>query len=149
METVDGRLQAAREKLKASVRFPDFTAFSLYRNKANEDLTIVPVPLSGERLLERSYNQSRLLAELLGNKVTDALIRRVNEPKQSKKGRRERLEMKENPFRLVDSCRKQLAGRQVLLIDDIYTTGATLRLAAQALQPAGPISIVSLTLAHG
>lgn len=130
-------------------RLRDVAAFGLRRYKKNEDLIIVPVPLSEERLLERCYNQSLLLAQLLGDTAAEALIRKVNEPKQSKKRRHERLELKENPFQIAEPFRKQLAGRHVLLIDDIYTTGATLRLAAQALQPAGPKSIASLTLAHG
>lgn len=110
---------------------------------------IVPVPLSKERLRERGFNQAALLAELLAEPLTHALIRRGSEQKQSKKSRRERLMPRENPFLPDAETAAALSGRKVLLIDDIYTTGATLRLAAEALEAAGPLRIDALTLAHG
>lgn len=106
---------------------------------------IVPIPLSDERLYERGFNQSAVLAEPLQKPVHDLLARHHHE-KQSKKTKKERIEtgqiffLKEN----ID-----LHGKKALLIDDIYTTGTTLRHAAKILKEAGVKSVSSLTLARG
>lgn len=110
---------------------------------------IIPIPLSEERLIERSFNQSELLADLLEKPLYRALIRAVHEEKQSKKGRKERTMPRNNPFLADHNIKERLEGQSVLLIDDIYTTGATLRLAARALGPLHPKSVSSLTLARG
>lgn len=109
----------------------------------------VPIPLSRQRLQERGFNQSELLAALLPDPMIHALIRTGSEQKQSKKTRRERLTPLRNPFVLREQCEKELEGRRILLVDDIYTTGATLHLAAEILQKTNPACIDSLTLAHG
>lgn len=110
---------------------------------------IVPIPLSRERLVERGFNQAELLARKLGQPIVDALIREKNEQKQSKKNRRERLLMRETPFHLKDDHVRIVTGKKILLVDDLYTTGATMRLAATALTAAHPKQIDSLTLIHG
>jgi competence protein ComFC len=110
---------------------------------------IVPIPLSTARLNERGFNQAEILAGLTGQPAVPALVRTGSEQKQSKRSRRERIMQTEHPFAWNPACKVQLSGRNILLIDDIYTTGATLRHAAVALEPAGPQRIRSLTLAHG
>ncbi|MDD9148046.1 ComF family protein [Sporolactobacillus sp. CQH2019] len=119
------------------------------RGAAKEKYQIVPIPLSQERLWERGFNQALVLAELLEEPLTHALIRQGSERKQSKKSRRERLSADKNPFLPDPEAAGSISGRKVLLIDDIYTTGATLRMAARALEAAGPLRIDSLTLVHG
>ncbi|MBY8911568.1 ComF family protein [Bacillus sp. YC2] len=103
---------------------------------------LVPIPLSAERQAERGFNQSELLASLLGRPVISPLIR-LNNEKQSKKSKAERLSA-EKKF----SCRVNSAkGMNVILIDDIYTTGATLHQAAEALLTKGKaLSVSSFTL---
>ncbi|WP_239984780.1 ComF family protein [Sporolactobacillus pectinivorans] len=116
---------------------------------AREDWAIVPIPISVTRLKERGFNQAEILAEMIGEPLVPALIRQGDERKQSKKGRRERLVSNNNPFILDETHVSLVHGKQVLLVDDIYTTGATLRRAAEALKKAVPRRVVSLTLAHG
>lgn len=122
----------------------------LYQRWFQSIATIVPIPLSPERMYERGFNQAALLAELLERPLTYALIREQNEQKQSKKNRKERLMRATSPFvmnnRLVDSGKLK---EPVLLIDDIYTTGATLRWAAFTLKENGTQDVFSMTLAHG
>ncbi|MFC7393835.1 ComF family protein [Scopulibacillus cellulosilyticus] len=115
-----------------------------FRNAA-----IVPVPLSFERLAERGFNQSEHIASLLDQPVYHGLIRAIHENKQSKKGRKERITHRENPFTANQKLKERLEGQSVLLIDDIYTTGATIRMAAQALLSFKPKEISALTLARG
>ena len=102
-----------------------------------QDQWIVPIPLSEERLFERGFNQSELL--LAGN-VVDALLRNESE-KQSKKSRQERLQT-----RNVFQVKEDVEGKGIVLIDDIYTTGMTLRMAAKVLKEAGAKEVCSLTL---
>ncbi|WP_139364966.1 ComF family protein [Sutcliffiella halmapala] len=103
---------------------------------------IVPIPLSEERLYERGFNQSLLLAQLLQGEIVEVLCKKEAE-KQSKKARMERIDA-ENQFFV--SNEETVKNRRFLLIDDIYTTGTTIRMAAKRLKEAGAGEISSLTL---
>ncbi|MCO7124988.1 ComF family protein [Sporolactobacillus shoreicorticis] len=116
--------------------------------RSSGDYIVVPIPLSMKRLAERGFNQAEVLAETLGMPIINALIRVRHEPKQSKKNRRERLIVRDTPFRLENEYASLILGKNVLLIDDIYTTGATMRLAAYALSKGNPLKVDSLTLIH-
>nr|WP_269390630.1 phosphoribosyltransferase family protein [Bacillus amyloliquefaciens] len=119
----------------------DFTAGFKAAYPANTHI-LVPIPLSPERLAERGFNQSELLASLLGMPVISPLIR-LNNEKQSKKSKTERLSA-EKKFSAAENSAE---GMNVILIDDIYTTGATLHQAAEALLTAGKaLSVSSFTL---
>jgi len=106
---------------------------------------IVPIPLSQERLYERGFNQSLVFAQFLKLPVADILTRTHHE-KQSKKSRHERLHS-DNFFHLKEVI--DLRGKEVVLIDDIYTTGTTLRHAAEILKKSGALYVSSFTLARG
>ena len=108
-------------------------------------VVIVPIPLSDERLYERGFNQSLVLAEFLRLPLHEVLTRKHLE-KQSKKSRHERI-ASENVFQMKTA--EDVKGREVVLIDDIYTTGTTLRHAAEVLKQAGAKSVSSFTLARG
>ncbi|MFD1361690.1 ComF family protein [Lentibacillus salinarum] len=103
---------------------------------------VVPIPLSGQRMDERGFNQAQRLADFLPLPTLDILTRSHRE-KQSKKSRRERLEA-DNPFRMTGSI-----NNPVLLADDIYTTGTTLRRAASVLKKHGCPAVYALTLIRG
>ncbi|SFA44433.1 competence protein ComFC [Parageobacillus thermantarcticus] len=124
--------------------FQDEFCREFYRHFDNT-FCIVPIPLSDERLYERGFNQAKALAELLALPIYEPLCRRHLE-KQSKKSRLERLRT-ENVFRLSEKT--SLRGKHIVLIDDIYTTGTTLRHAAKVLLKAGAASVSSITLARG
>ncbi|UFT98557.1 hypothetical protein KO561_15340 [Radiobacillus kanasensis] len=106
-----------------------------------KDLTVLPIPLSEERLLERKFNQSDALITLLPV-TTQRVLKRINSEKQSKKSRQERMTMK-NPFQLMTPIHTP-----VLLVDDIYTTGSTLRHAARLLKESGCPKVYAMTLAR-
>lgn len=105
---------------------------------------LVPIPLSSERLKHRAFNQAEALAQLLPYPSLNILTRREGE-KQSKKNRKQRIMMK-NPFTLNRELPAE--AKSVILIDDIYTTGTTLRHAATLIQQAGCEQIYSYTLAR-
>jgi competence protein ComFC len=106
---------------------------------------LVPIPLSSERLYERGFNQSEALIKEAGLEPT-RLLHRIHSEKQSKKSRSERIHLTQ-VFQLREGV--DVAGKKILLIDDIYTTGSTLRHAAKVLKEAGAEEISSLTLARG
>ncbi len=115
----------------------------LYLAKRKYDL-IIPIPLSDERLYERGFNQSTALLQKAEVRPSEILTRSHSE-KQSKKTRSERLRQ-EQVFQLTEGVVKD---KNILLFDDIYTTGTTLRQAAKLLKEAGAAEVSSLTLARG
>ncbi|WP_249315512.1 ComF family protein [Bacillus sp. FJAT-49711] len=106
---------------------------------------LVAIPLSDERLKERGFNQSEALARETGFITWDLLIRTHSE-KQSKKSREERL-LQQQVFDVKQPA--MIPGKSILLIDDIYTTGSTLRQASKILKQAGAKQVRSLTIARG
>nr|WP_240795421.1 ComF family protein [Aquibacillus halophilus] len=110
--------------------------------KWEKEAIIVPIPLSEERMLERGFNQAESLAQLLKLPYQKPLSR-VHGEKQSKKTRKERIDSK-NPFEI-----KVQVSHPVILIDDIYTTGMTLRHAAKLLKNQGCPEVFAFTLARG
>ncbi|GAA0484886.1 comF operon protein ComFC [Salinibacillus aidingensis] len=111
-----------------------------YKEKLQkQELTAVPIPLSEARQKERGFNQAEAIAGLLNLPQTPALTRIKNE-KQAKKSRAERLKSP-NPFQI-----SQTVQSPVLLIDDLYTTGATLHWAAFILKSNGTPEVYSFTL---
>lgn len=108
------------------------------------DVVLVPIPLSKKRLYERGFNQAKALAELLSLPIADVL-ERVDSEKQSKKTRMERLQSN-YLFRLCSNV--LFPNVPIVLIDDIYTTGMTVRHAARILREAGVDPISSFTLAR-
>lgn len=120
-----------------------------YQRYGLETDVIVPVPLHAARLRERGYNQCELLARevssLLQLPVDTTSLQRIRPTKsQMKLGATERHQNVIDAF----ACRDQaLTGRNVLLIDDVCTTGSTLDACACALKQAGVISVWGITLA--
>ncbi|MDI1274004.1 ComF family protein [Polaromonas sp.] len=116
---------------------------------------LLPMPLSPERLQARGFNQSWELAKALaGQSGTCArpdarlLLRIRNTPPQSQLKREARLQNVRGAF-AVDPLRAGLlARRQVLLVDDVMTSGATLFAAAQALRDAGAAGVSGLVVAR-
>lgn len=117
------------------------------------DMIVAPVPLHFRRLLKRRYNQAALLARYLSKAAglrhqPDLLLRHHHRPAQGHGSVSDRFAnvagtMKVNP-RLV----AQVAGRHVLLIDDVMASGATLSTAADALLAAGFGSVSVAVLAR-
>lgn len=106
---------------------------------------VVPIPLSESRLLERGFNQAEALARFAGLHPRNVLGRSSSE-KQDKKGRQERIRMGQ-VFYILES--ETVRGRTILLVDDIYTTGTTVRMAAGVLLEQGARRVYSLTVARG
>lgn len=105
----------------------------------------VPIPLSQERLYERGFNQAEAILQV-ANTASTHLLTRIHSEKQSKKSRSDRIHLPQ-VFNLTKNY--DLTDKKIVLIDDIYTTGSTLRHAAKLLKQSGAKSVSSLTLARG
>ena len=111
---------------------------------------VLPIPLAPQRLRMRGFNQAQLLAQALAPARVQAglLLRTHDAPAQSGLDRTQRLRNLARAFAVEPLCAAQLAGRQVLLVDDVMTTGATLQAAAAVLRQAGAARVTALVLAR-
>ncbi|KAA0548327.1 ComF family protein [Bacillus sp. BGMRC 2118] len=114
----------------------------LCKKEYSHTTMIIPIPLSMERQYERGFNQSEAIGSLLQKPLSNILLKSHQE-KQSKKGKVQRLK-EQNPFSLKEGSTVQ--SEHILLLDDLYTTGTTLRNCASILIGAGALSCSSLTL---
>ena len=120
-----------------------------YRQYGLNAEVVVPVPLHETKFKERGYNQSELLARQLGQALNLPLnlttLRRVRKTEsQMTLGAEERYKNVSGAFSCGD---KNLSQRQILLVDDVCTTGSTLDACAAALKAGGAASVWGLTLA--
>lgn len=114
---------------------------------------VVPVPLHWRRFFQRKFNQSaelaRAVANLGGLPFAPAAVRRVKRTRQQVGlERKEREENVRAAFRVPAEAEIEIAGRRVLLVDDVYTTGATVRAVAKALVKGGAGAVDVLTFAR-
>ena len=122
---------------------------------ADADL-LVPVPLNRWRLLWRRFNQSAILAQELSRQTGVALelrlLRRVRSTRtQVGLTRDQRQRNLAGALRVPDRYRRRLEGRNVLLVDDVITTGATAEACARTLKRAGAarVDVLALSLVTG
>lgn len=114
---------------------------------------IVPIPLSAARLRKRGYNQVAVLVKPLVEEThhqyhPHILVRTINTTPQTRLPRQERLTNVANAFFVPKREQQSVTGQHIILIDDVSTTGATLKAARAALAPHSPARITCLAIAH-
>jgi len=114
---------------------------------------IVPIPMPFWRETMRGYNQAALLGEELGRRwrkpvIKNWLKRRIKSSSQTNLGRRDRLLNAESSFYLNRWFRKPSLPKAVLLVDDIFTTGATIKTCAKLLKKEGVQLVFGSTIAR-
>lgn len=112
---------------------------------------IVPVPLFPKRLRKRGFNQSALLAREMGRRlrvpVNTSALRRIRDTvPQAGLSREHRLENIRGAFSLRKPA--SVSGRRILLVDDVVTTGTTVREAARVLTKGGAVSVTVVAFAR-
>lgn len=122
-------------------------------NIFRDDPIIVPVPLSRRRHNWRGFNQAELLAKRLGAtfqiEMSSSALTRVRHttPQVEASDRSSRLENLSGAFRCADP--ESVAGRHIILIDDVCTTGTTLNECAKVVKSAGAKRVTALVIARG
>ena len=111
---------------------------------------VLPMPLSPERLAQRGFNQSLLLARHLSPAQTryNVLLRIRDTPAQRTLPRSERLRNLQGAFAVDPMQAAALRGQSVVLVDDVMTTGASLHMAALALRAAGVAHLTTVVFAR-
>ncbi len=154
----DGTMRSLIHKLKYQDRHETISLFALWLRTTGSSLiqqadTIIPIPLHRTRLWQRRFNQSTLIARRLGEiteKKVDAglLIRNRKTRSQVGLSAKQRKSNMNGAFSLSGSDNHGLQHKNILLIDDVITTGATVNVAAKLLKQKGAKTVNVLALAH-
>ncbi len=118
----------------------------------HDSTVIIPVPLSKRRFLERGFNQAEILADILAKEFNlkidkKSLARKIHTPvHRAAMDRRARELTVENAFEVTHP--KIIKGEKILLIDDVFTSGATTSFCAKALKKKGADKVYVLTIAR-
>ena len=109
---------------------------------------VVPVPLHKKRFVERGFNQAKLIAKIVAREIDkpcqDLVIRSRHTLQQAKLKREDRLKNVKNAFVIENNI-----DGNVLLIDDVFTTGSTLQECAKVLKKGGAKAVIGFTIARG
>ena len=123
-----------------------------YKLLAKESV-LIPIPLHSTKFRKRGYNQSFLLSQGLSKKfnihVADCLVRTKNTKTQVGLTQKERLDNIKDAFVLKKEAIEEINKKQIFLVDDIVTSGSTLKEAAKILKKVGVGKVWGITLAHG
>ena len=116
-----------------------------------ENFILIPIPLHSSREKQRGYNQSKLLAEILSGKLNIELIDGIKRVKKTKpqaqaKKSEEREKNVSNCFKVTD--KNKISGKNILLVDDVFTSGATINEAVKVLRKSGAKKIAALVVAR-
>lgn len=119
----------------------------------NETDMLIPVPLHPRRLIKRRYNQAAILAQALAKKIgntcrTDILMRTKSTPSQGLQTVSGRFRNVQNAFNVTGKFYQSLSGKTIVIVDDVFTTGATLEACARTLKRAGAQRVYAVTLAR-
>lgn len=113
----------------------------------------IPVPLHRKRFIERGFNQSERIAQIV-SRITEIpllnpLIRTVNTVKQATLDRKGRIENVKDVFVVRSAVVPLLVGKKVIIVDDVYTTGSTINECARALLRSGVSEVSGWSVARG
>ena len=136
------------DSLHAAPLFASWMARSL---ENIENPLCMPVPLHWTRLFMRTYNQAALLAREIARLkgwpyVPSCLIRKRRTPSQGHLSKKERIKNVDRAFEVPEAKKSQIVGKTILLVDDVFTTGATLEACSKALLKTGAKEVHALAL---
>ena len=154
--TYDGALRAAILELKRRPHVPRRLERDLFQTQRRAPLAdadvIIPVPLHAARERERGFNQAVVLAQALAQlshlPLDEHSLARQSQTRMHRTGMDARTRRQSLAAAFVVRHPKLIAGKRVLLIDDVFTTGATASACATELKGAGADTVFVLTLAR-
>jgi ComF family protein len=125
--------------------------FEILKKKIEPSSVLVPVPLFGRKERERGFNQAKELAEILARAWQTELscgnlVKIKNTASQAALNKEQRSENLKNAFCVLN--KNSIKGKKVYLIDDVYTTGATMEECAGTLKRAGAKKVWGITAAR-
>ncbi|MTD42237.1 ComF family protein [Erwinia sp. CPCC 100877] len=129
-----------------SLRF-SFAKFIAAYFKIKKNQLVIPIPISTERMKTRGFNQVAGLLEAAQVSYQPYLIRFEHSESQVTKNRKARLALKQ-PFKLTEKAKEVITNQEILLVDDIYTTGRTLFHAAQVILEHNPSKLNTFSIAR-
>lgn len=135
------------------IKFLEETNFFSEINKKN--ILLIPIPLHKKKKRQRGFNQSELLAKTIASHFSlsvhpEILLRIKNNPPQAKINNFiEREKNIKDIFQISISCLNLIKNKWIILIDDVYTSGATMQEAARILKKSGAKKVIGLVLAKG
>jgi len=121
-----------------------------FYKQLDDDFFLQPVPLHEKKLKERGFNQAQIITnffhQLLGFPMSDLLVRTKDTKPQAQlsQGKKRYLNI-----RGAFSIKKEVKNKQIILIDDVITTGSTIKEAANVLKRHGAKKVFALTIAKG
>ena len=110
---------------------------------------LIPIPLSDKKKKKRGFNQSEEIAKII-SEVTkietdfNCIIKVKDNKSQTELTRKERIENVKNTFKII----KNIKNKNILLLDDVYTTGSTMEECAKTLKSAGANKVWGITIAR-
>jgi len=153
---------AAQPLAKLLISYAENTGFAdnfasqnrgLTQNVTGNDWVVVPVPLGAKRFRRRGFNQSALIAKIFAGHFSLAVEekgfarQKETRPQSEMENFESRLENARNCFRVTSP--ENFSGRNIILIDDVSTSGATFLEAAESLKKSGAKKIIALAAVKG
>lgn len=150
---INRRLDKIKSQLSTGLKRIDLLHYPLLPTLLLDNHTsLAPVPLHKRKLRQRGFNQAHDLAQVIaqqtGYPVLDIVERTKHTTAQATLHDTDRFTNIQNAFRLKEGG-GDLAGKNILIVDDVITTGATIESIAKILKAAGAASIWALTIAYG
>jgi ComF family protein len=145
--------QIKYKKDKHCLKIAGYALYNQLKENLSESITLIPIPISKSRRKERGYNQAELIIdEILKHdtnhqikKDFNLLIRTKDIEKQTHKNRNDRISNTANIFQVTQTYN---TSNKIIIIDDVSTTGSTIREAREHLMKAGYVDVRGLTIAH-
>ncbi len=139
------------DKIHAASTFAELM-YNKCRDQIDDADIIIPVPLHPKRLLRRRYNQSALISNHINrlsgvDTIPDLMSRKKNNVPQASLSKKERLQNVKGAFSIKKKYINILQNKNIILIDDVMTTGATVSECAKVLKKSGASKVEIITLA--
>jgi ComF family protein len=132
----------------ANLMVDNFLSFNSDADILKADYLVVPVPTASSRARERGFDHAALLSRLIAHRLKlqkISALKRIGQSRQVGVSRAQRIKQAQAQYLIVDP--QAVHGRNILLIDDVVTTGATLKSVAKTLRKAGARRVDALVFA--